>query len=317
MKTRLPLVMSLAATLLCPGLRAEEGGSGHYLPGATASFIDALPGKEAFVYVNDLAWYSGSASGTRQLRLGGNVAASLDATVVADTSIVLYQTPWKVFGGEYAAAMAIPYVWMEVKGKVQPGSILPPGSRSEKTDGLGDIQILPFMVGWTRCDVKLRTQLGIYAPTGDFEAGRLANIGKNYWTFEPGFHFSWLSSKKGTEVTVFAAFDFSTKNGATDYQSGDVFHVDATTAKHFPVGHGLFGVGAGAFWYEQISGDSGSGATLGSLEGRSFGVGPVLSYMRQAGKRTTLIGELKWLPDLDAEKRLEGDVVWFKLALVF
>jgi hypothetical protein len=50
-------------------LRAEECGSGHYTPGATASFINALPRREAFAYVNAFTYYNGSASGTRQLNL--------------------------------------------------------------------------------------------------------------------------------------------------------------------------------------------------------------------------------------------------------
>jgi hypothetical protein len=29
------------------------------------------------------------------------------------------------------------------------------------------------------------------------------------------------------------------------------------------------------------------------------------------------VAELKWLPELDVEKRLKGDTIWFKLALVF
>jgi hypothetical protein len=33
--------------------------------------------------------------------------------------------------------------------------------------------------------------------------------------------------------------------------------------------------------------------------------------------RADLIAEIKWLPELDVEKRLEGDYLWFKLALMF
>ena len=52
---------------------------------------------------------------------------------------------------------------------------------------------------------------------------------------------SWLSSKFGTEFTVFTAVDFNSENTATDYQSGDVFHVDATLAQHLPLFGGLWG----------------------------------------------------------------------------
>ena len=132
-------------------------------------------------------------------------------------------------------------------------------------------------------------------------------------------NLSWLSSKIGTELSLFAGYDLSTKNDKTDYQSGDVLHLDATLAQHLPLLGGFIGVGANAFYYQQVTGDSGSGANLGDFEGRTVGVGPVLSYAMKVGgnKKTDLVAEVKWLPELDVDKRLKGDTVWFKLALVF
>ena len=295
--------------------RAEEAGIGHYMPGTTASFIDMLPGHEAFAYGNLFTYYNGDAGGGRRLELGGQVVANIDATVYADTSLFLYETPWKLLGGQYAAAVAIPYMWMEVEGTVEVGPR--PGKRRDTANGIGDVQILPLMLVWTNGDLKLGGNFSIYAPTGDFEKGQLANIGKNYWTFEPGVNVSWLSSKIGLELTAFAGLDFSTENEKTHYQSGNVFHLDATVAEHLPLGKlGFIGVGANAFYYQQISGDSGSGAALGDFEGRTVGVGPVLSFIKPMGKKA-LAAELKWLPELDVEKRLKGDIVWFKLALSF
>jgi hypothetical protein len=55
------------------------------------------------------------------------------------------------------------------------------------------------------------------------------------WIVEPGINASWLSSKIGLELSAFVALDFSTRNDATDYQSGNVFHLDATVAQHLPL----------------------------------------------------------------------------------
>ena len=62
MKSKVLSVAILTATLLSTALRAEEAGSGHYLPGAMSSFIDVPPGKEGFVYVNLFTFYNGSAT---------------------------------------------------------------------------------------------------------------------------------------------------------------------------------------------------------------------------------------------------------------
>jgi len=317
MKTK-HIVFALAVTLSASFtslVRAEEGGSGHYLPGATADFIDALPGRPAFAYVNAFTYYNGSAGASRIFNFGGLIAANVEATAYADTSILLYETPWKLFGGNYAAAVALPYVWMEVSGKVAAGPISI--NRRDTANGIGDIQFFPFMLGWTKGDLKWDTRFSIYAPTGNYKAGRLANVGKNYWTFEPSASVSWLSSKIGLETSAFAGLDFNTKNDATDYQTGAAFHLDVTVAEHLPLLGGFVGVGANSFFYQQITGDSGSGAAFGGFEGRTVGVGPVLSYATKLRGKIDLVAEVKWLPELDTNKRLKGDYVWFKVALVF
>jgi hypothetical protein len=295
---------------------AEEGGSGHYLPGAASSFIDQLPGRPDLAVVNYFTYYDASVSANRSLPLGGLVAANLHATVYADTLGLIYESPLKLIGGNYSVGAAAPYIWMSVRGRVT----LPGGGtavRTDSTDGLGDVQLFPFMLGWTNGpNWKYDVRLAVYAPSGDYKTGRLANVGKNYWTFEPVVSVSWLSTKIGTEATLFASFDTSTRNDRTDYQSGDVFHLDGTLAQHLPLLGGVAGVGANAFYYQQITGDNGSGATLGNFEGRTVGVGPVISYATKIHGKD-LVAEVKWLPELNVEHRLQGDFVWFKLAFIF
>jgi len=311
-------VFSMVGTIL-PS-RAEEAGSGHYSPGQMASFIDALPGYPTIALVNYFTYYSGDVGGGRSLPLGGNVAAGVKATAYIDTVGMIYESPLRLLGGNYAAGLAIPFGSMTVKGNITHTGALGrsrEGQVSDTSSGLADTIIYPFMVGWTNGpDFKYDVRLGIYAPSGDYEKGALANLGKNYWTFEPGLSFSWLSSKIGTEVSLFTGVDFNTKNEATDYLTGTQFHLDATVAQHLPLFGGFIGVGANAFYYQQITGDSGSGAVLGDFEGRTIGVGPAVSYLHKIGK-TSLVGELKWLPELDVQSRMEGDWIWFKLALLF
>jgi hypothetical protein len=61
------------------------------------------------------------------------------------------------------------------------------------------------------------------------------------WSDEPGINASWLSSKIGFELSAFVALDFSTRNDATDYQSGDGFHPEATVAQHLLLLGGFIG----------------------------------------------------------------------------
>jgi hypothetical protein len=249
------------------------------------------------------------------------VTTEVDATMYADTILGLYQAPFQPLGGDYAVAIAIPIISLEIEGNVAataPGGVSTTRRVRDTTDGLSDIVLYPFIFGSKALggDLKYDARLGIYAPTGAYTVGDIANLGRNYWTFEPGIFASYISSKIGTELTGYVGADFNTENEDTDYQSGEVVHFDGTLQQHLPIGGGLAGLGVTGFVYEQVSGDSGSGAKLGSFEGHTEGLGPIGSYvMKIAGH--DLAAEVKWMRELGTEKRLEGDFVWFKLAFAF
>src|SRR6202049_417827 len=157
------LIITLAG-MFCGFACAEEAGSGHYLPRATSSFIDMLPdrGTSTFAYVNAFTYYHGSTGASRDLELGGQVAANVKGTVYADTSIFLYQAPWTLLGGQYGAALAVPCVWFGVKPH-----LLLSGTRGSLSAGrqgtdssFGDIQRLPVMFGWNKGDLKWQGTFG-------------------------------------------------------------------------------------------------------------------------------------------------------------
>lgn len=65
------------------------------------------------------------------------------------------------------------------------------------------------------------------------------------------------------------------------------------------------GLGANAFYYQQITGDSASGANLGDFKGRTVGAGAVISCIRTIGT-ATVAAEVRWLPELDTGHRPKG-----------
>jgi hypothetical protein len=191
------------------------------------------------------------------------------------------------------------------------------GQRSSSINAVGDLVLMPLMLNYninSNLNVNFRT--GIYAPTGDDELGRLANTSKNFWTFEPTLGLMYFGVKNGIEASLFFGADFNTENPDTEYQSGAQLHVDGTLAQHLPLFGGLAGVGVNGFYYQQFTGDSGAGTAFGDFKGRTTGVGPVLSCAFKIGK-ADWIAEAKWLHELETKNRLDGDMVWFKLAAKF
>jgi hypothetical protein len=330
MSQRIAKALGIAAIVavlfggVAPSVRAEEGGSGHYAVGSMAAFIDTLPGLPgAWGIANFFMYYDGSASNTLPLPNAGQFVLGMHARAYVDTPLVMHETKTKLLGGDYGYAIGIPFIKLEVEGTVTG----PQGNTYTTRDsatGLGDIVVYPLMIIWKKNDIKYIAQFGVYAPTGGYEEGRLANLGKNYWTFEPAAAISWISSKIGTEVTAYAGFDFNTRNNATDYLSGTSFHFDSTVAQHLPIGKDtVIGVGANIFYFRQITDDDYPvpedlpeplRGKLTGFEGKVDGVGPEISLITKAGK-VNVAAELKWLPDSHVEHRTTGDTVWLKIGV--
>ncbi len=300
---------------------AEEGGSGHYLPGSIASFIDGVPLAETFLARLNVIHYSGSIAAEKALPIAGQTALGAEASSWGAGLTVLWRPPLDLGKRwSYAMSATIPYLWMDVSAEVN--GILPNGSpgaiaRLSTTDGLGDIVLMPLMLNYNvDPDFNVNFRVGAYAPTGNYQVGRLANTGKNFWTIEPILGLMYFGQKNGIEASVFIGADFNTKNSDTDYKSGTQFHVDGTLAQHFPLFGALAGAGLSAYYYQQIAGDSGSGATLGAFKGMTTGVGPVLSYVDKIGGHDTIV-ELKWLHEVDTLNRLQGNIFWLKAVFKF
>lgn len=302
---------SLGLALLSASLLAEEGGSGHYFPGSMASFVDGVPVGEAVILRYNLVHYAGSTEANRSIPVGGSTALGLDASSWAHGLTALWRPPVEFADGwSYAASMTVPYIFMDVSASAATGPLAL--NLDEQVDGLGDLVLMPVMLNYhINADWNANARLGIYAPTGDYEVGRLANTGKNFWTIEPTIAAMYFGQSNGIEASLFFGMDFNTENPDTNYRSGTSLHLDGTFAQHFPLLNGLAGVGVSAFTYHQITGDSGDGAIFGDFKARTNGVGPAISFVSPGSG--SIIAELKWLHEFDVKNRLEGDTVFLKV----
>ncbi|WP_295413852.1 transporter [uncultured Thiodictyon sp.] len=307
--------LALALTLGGPGLAlAAEGGVGHYLPGGMATLIDRPPTKPGWVVEPIVLHYEGSASASRAIPIAGTLTAGLRASsdaVMLGGLYTLTQTP---FGAHYSLGAYVPYVWASVTAQLD----TPLGTvrRRDRAAGFGDLTLIPAMLAWQTGFWQVSATLPVYAPTGQYQQGRLANPGLNYWTFDPTLGVSYGNDKSGLNASLYLGLAMNTENPATRYHSGSTLHLDASIQQLLPVGPGFLGIGAEAFYLDQVTPDSGAGARLGGFQGRTAGVGPVLSYVLPRGTKT-LVAELRWLPEVDVSNRLKGDYVWLKLVCQF
>ena len=305
-----------ALLCICPVASvAEEGVTGHYVPGTISSLMDGVSPSEVLIVRLNGLYYDGGVKGDIEIPIGGQTAVGATVKTAAVGLTAFWRPAWGELSEKWGYAMSatIPFVHVEVEVSAE-GTTLEP--KSEKS-GLGDIVLMPLMFNYhLNDDININSRLAIYAPTGDYEVGRLANLGKNYWTFEPIVAFMYLGQENGREASIFFGADFNTKNPDTNYQTGSQIHIDGTLAQHLPIGKGLAGIGVTGFWYEQVEGDSGSGAILGSFKARTTGVGPSLTYSRKIGNHN-LVAELKWVHEVGVRRRPEGDSFILKAMLTF
>ncbi len=313
------LATTLTAFTLFPAV-AEEGGSGRYFPGSMSSFVDGVPADETVILRLNVLNYDGNVDSNLVVPIAGLAAldVKVDSTAIGLTA--LWRPPIELGGNwSYAAAVTIPLVDTRVEADVaSPNDPLNRiVRRSESVSGLGDIFLLPLMLNYNASPaINFNFRVGVYAPTGDYEKGALANEGKNFWSWEPTIAMVYLSTETGREFSAFLGSTFNEKNSDTNYESGTQMHLEVTAAQHLPLWGGGVSAGVTGFWYEQVTGDGGSGATFGSFKARSYGIGPVASYSRKLWGND-FIAEFKWLHEFDVKRRPEGDTLFLKALVKF
>ncbi len=302
------LAAGLLVLLFSQATKAEEGGSGHYSVGGMATLFDILPTQSGLVIQTQYLGYDGG-SGAIRLPLAGNIAANVDTRVDSLTLGAIYTFESQVLGAYYSAGAYIPYMWMDVTATLtsDTASI----SRTDSVNGFGDMAFVPLMMAWKPSSWQFDVLVSVYAPTGDYEVGQLANPGLNYWTADPTVGVAYNNEETGFNFAFYTGVTFNSENDDTDYTSGSAIHAEVSVQQLLPLGKGFVGFGVNGFLYEQISGDSGHGATLGDFKGHSLGIGPALSYVLPSEFGMGMI-EVRWLPELDTDNRLEGDYLWIK-----
>ena len=303
----------LAALVAAPPIAiAGEGGVSHILPGATATMVDLPPASPGWFFKPMFVNYQGDASAHLPTASGIVTNANVDVNTFVTSGGYSFEST--VLGGaHYSVAAALPYVWIDFKANTAALG----GKRIEnKVDGFGDLTVVPVLLAW-KTDFGLYDFLmPVYTPTGSYVLGRLGNPGLNYWTFDPIVGVAYSNKTSGLNASVHLGYAMNTENNDTHYKSGDLLHIEASVQQMLPMGSGFANVGAEAWYFQQQTCDSGSGATLGCFKGKTSGIGPVIGYVQPIGTQVLLL-ELKWLPELETKNRLTGDYVWLKMVYKF
>ena len=75
------MISGLCALTICSTSNAEEGGSGHYVPGSAATLIDLAPTQPGWVVQPLFLHYDGDFSASKTLPVAGVISAGLEAKI--------------------------------------------------------------------------------------------------------------------------------------------------------------------------------------------------------------------------------------------
>ena len=282
---------------------ATEGAQSYYFPGSMANFNTAVAPTPGGMFVNQMLFYSGRAE---TAVLNGRVHVDLKGRAFYNFIGGFYTYKQPVLGGTLQVGAFIPVAHSNIKAAIGPFRV------GDNTTDIGDA-VISAALFWKDGDVHYKLIETVYAPTGNYHAGSLVNIGRNYWGFDTSLAATWMDAKNGREISVVSGILYNTKNTDTDYKSGNEFHVDVALNQYFS--HNL-AVGLHGYYYRQVSGDSGSGAKLGAFKGEAVGIGPALLWIPKAynGDLTILA---KGVNDVHEKNRLRGDYGQFTVAYKF
>lgn len=280
---------------ICNSAHAMEGGQSPYFKGFRDFMTGVLPSPGIQVR-EDLYIYSGTERSTvPQGRLTVDLKS---ASSILSTTFV---TPYQILGGDYAFA---------VRGGVTNASAsqsvaTPRGtvSASGRLTGFNDVVVNPIIVGWHSGYFHWNAAASVWLPAGSYDKNRTANTGKNVWAFSPQIGATYFNQKTGWEMSGAAIFVTGTTNTATNYRSGDIGQFDFAFGKALSpqLKLGLLG-----YYAQQITADSGTGATLGARKMRVLGIGPGATFAFTVND-VAINMVAKYYREFDAQNTTQGD----------
>ncbi|GJD52913.1 hypothetical protein OPKNFCMD_5680 [Methylobacterium crusticola] len=303
------MLLAAFASHAAPGW-AAEGGLSFYIEGQAVPDAGLLP--PPGVYVDSTTWfYSAKIGANRSTQIGGNVVAGVQANIMADFVTGLWVTPAEVLGGNLAFALVMPFGTPAVRaGVLLDGPLInqavgrPVGaSVSDATFNAGD-PIVSATLGWHSGNWHWKVAGVLSVPAGAYEPGQLSNVALNRYVGDLSAGATYLDPARGYELSAAAGFTLNGRNPATQYATGNEFHVDVSASKFLSK---AVSVGVIASHYQQITGDSGAGARLGPFKGRVTAVGGTVGIAGEVGRIPVSV-RLKLLREVEVENRFQGTI---------
>ncbi|GGI52845.1 hypothetical protein GCM10011430_00190 [Oxalicibacterium solurbis] len=302
--------ISMATAPMAPVAWADEGGTSFWLPGQFGSFA-ALPSAPGWSL--PMMYYHASAnqSANKTTQRGGRITAGLDAKVDMLFLLPTYVFEKPFLGGQ--ASLGVGGALMSMDAGIDATLTGPrggtlSGSESDSVTAGSDLYT-QGIVKWNKGVHNYMAYTMLGTPIGAYKEERLINPGTNHWSLDGGGGYTYFDKKN--EFSAVLGFTYNFENDDTDYQNGVDAHLDWGASRFISESTH---VGLVGYFYQQVSGDSGSGARLGDYKSSVTAIGPQIGHFFAVDKAKWYVN-LKGYYEFDAENRPEGWNLWVSLLI--
>ncbi len=282
---------------------AVEGALGRPISGAGinpyAGLVPPAPG--VIVGVGE-EYYQGSIGGGTTVPINALLTVGIDMKVSFTPISLTYIWNTSLPQWNFASGFALPVTWLQARAAVTLGPLS--GHVNQSEFGLFDIPFTPIVASYhlSKTD-HLAFNFTFWAPTGDYDQNRLANLSLNNWTFIPSVAYTKIYPEPDIELSGMCSMEFYTENPDTHYQNGIISDLEGTAIKRFQNGAGIGVIGS---WIDQLTDDSGPKADrLNGFRGRAFGAGPIVTFSKEIGKQHFDFNA-RWVHEFENQNRIEG-----------
>ncbi len=257
---------------------ADEGGVSLWLPGQYGSFAAVAP-EPGWSLPLLTYYYSGDAGRGQAIEAGGAVRLGIDADFLGQFVIPTYTPDAEILGGRPSFSLGFLAARNDVTASLTLGSAS--GRASDSVTAIGDLYPTAQLF-WNRGVHNWMAYLTGNIPVGDYDPTRLSNIGIGHAAIDLGGAYTYFNPENGWEFSATGGLTYNFKNSDTGYQNGIDAHLDLGMSRF--LSEQLF-VGLVGFGYQQLTADSGQPAILGDFKSSTYGVGPQIGYVFNAGGR--------------------------------
>ncbi len=324
---RLLVLVSVMAFATFFGQRssADESGISFWQPGTFAN-LAAAPGAPGWSFT--ATYFHATLAG------GSNVATAdtlplfpripltvqLDADIKTNVNIAIltpaYAFATPVLGGRLAFNLFVPVGGAKtqidalVTGALGPIGFATQNVISDTLTSFGD-PAPQLSLKWNQGvnNFMIYSRGGI--PVGDYNADRIVNLGKGHGAIDTGFGYTYFNESTGFEFSAVSGLTYNFTNPHTDYQNGIDWHTDLEASRFLYQRHF---VGVVGYYFNQITGDSGSGATLGHYQSRIAAVGPEVGFLFPVGEMQGSLS-LRGYWEFAAQNRSSGWNTWLAFSI--